>query len=162
MRASDLMRFKWDEKRGGQTYGERTIASAMSGIVAQKRLIMNNAQQVKPEPISWLWKNKIPVGKLTLFVGQPGVGKSFASMDIVAPASSGRDWADSKNTTEPLRSIIVANEDDPHDTIVPRLLAMKADLSKIEIVEGATNERGENTLFTLPEDVPALKSALDM
>jgi putative DNA primase/helicase len=75
---------------------------------------------------------------------------------------SGRDWADSKNTTEPLRSIIVANEDDSHDTIVPRLLAMKADLSKIEIVEGAANERGEKTLFTLPEDVPALKSALDM
>jgi putative DNA primase/helicase len=56
----------------------------------------------------------------------------------------------------------VANEDDSHDTIVPRLLAMKADLSKIEIVEGAANERGEKTLFTLPEDVPALKSALDL
>jgi putative DNA primase/helicase len=162
MRASSSIRPKWDEKRGSQTYGERTIASAMSGVVAQKRLIMNNAQQVKPEPISWLWKNKISVGKLTLFVGQPGVGKSFASMDIVARASSGRDWADSKNTTEPLRSIIVANEDDSHDTIVPRLLAMEADLSKIEIVEGAANERGEKTLFTLPEDVPALKSALDM
>jgi len=166
MRSSHLMRPKWDEKRGAQTYGERTIAAAMKGIVThaapQKRLIMNNASTVKPEAISWLWKNKIPAGKLTLFVGQPGVGKSFASMDIVARASCGRDWADGKNTAQPLRSIIVANEDDSHDTIIPRLLAMKADLSKIEIVEGATNDKGERTLFTLPDDVPALRSALDM
>jgi len=77
MRSSHLMRPKWDEKRGAQTYGERTIAAAMKGIVThaapQKRLIMNNASTVKPEAISWLWKNKIPAGKLTLFVGQPGL-----------------------------------------------------------------------------------------
>ena len=30
-RQSGLMRAKWDERRGGQTYGERTIATAIAG-----------------------------------------------------------------------------------------------------------------------------------
>jgi hypothetical protein len=34
------------------------------------------AANIKPEPIIWLWKDWLALGKLHILAGQPGVGKS--------------------------------------------------------------------------------------
>src|SRR5262249_39794834 len=36
---------------------------------------------VQPEQITWLWPHRIAAGKLSLFIGDPGAGKSSASID---------------------------------------------------------------------------------
>lgn len=166
MRASSHMRPKWDSARPGGTYGSQTIARAMAGVNTKKqearRLRMNTALSIEPENITWLWKDTLPIGKLTLFVGQPKKGKSFATVDIAARASKGMDWADGqKGNGVPIRTILVSNEDAANDTIVPRLLAAGADLSKVEIVSGASCGSEDNLVFSLPEDVPSLETALD-
>ena len=36
------------------------------------------------EPIEWLWKDRLALGKLTTFDGDPGLGKSIIALDIAA------------------------------------------------------------------------------
>jgi primase-polymerase (primpol)-like protein len=95
-RKSGLFRPKWDEQRGVQTYGERTIARALQqlqgGSVGQvptkdqahRRARLICLADVAPQPVSWLWPERIPRGKLTLLIGDPGMGKSTLLLDLIA------------------------------------------------------------------------------
>ena len=109
------------------------------------KLVMTTASQVKPEKITWLWKDKIPYKKLTLFVGNPGVGKTLVSLDVIAKASKGAAFPDTTETYAPVESILFSLEDDANDTIVPRLMAAGADLDKIHIVQHVRQIGAGNT-----------------
>ena len=39
--------------------------------------------------VEWLWSQRIPIGKLTLLVGDPGVGKSYLYLALGAPLTRG-------------------------------------------------------------------------
>ncbi len=118
------------------------------------------AASISPETVSWLWPNRIPFGKLTLFAGHPSVGKGMATMYVAACASTGKPWQDSKNTNAPVKVAIVSSEDAAKDTLIPRLMAAGADLSKIFILNGMVTEKGEKD-FTLDTDIPGLREKLD-
>lgn len=122
-------------------------------------LRITKSSEVEPELIEWLWKDRIPLGKLTLFSGNPDVGKSLVSLDVAARLSSGRDFPDGKNTLGACDVLILAAEDDPSDTIVPRLIVAGADLDRIHLLDGtnvADMERG----FALDADVQLLREHL--
>jgi putative DNA primase/helicase len=55
------------------------------------------ASSVQQETLCWLWPDRIPLGKLSVFCGVPDVGKSTIAIDVVARATTGRDWPDCKN-----------------------------------------------------------------
>ena len=44
---------------------------------------------VEPRPISWLWPERIPMGRISLLVGRPGEGKSFLTTDMAARVTTG-------------------------------------------------------------------------
>ena len=46
------------------------------------------------EDVRWLWPGRIPIGKVTLLVGDPGNGKSLVALDIAARVSRGAAWPD--------------------------------------------------------------------
>ncbi len=50
--------------------------------------------QVREEAIRWLWPGRIPLGKLTLLDGDPGLGKSLVTLDLVARLTTGRAMPD--------------------------------------------------------------------
>jgi hypothetical protein len=50
---------------------------------------------VEPEGVRWLWPGRIPSGKLTILSGDPGLGKSFLTIDLAARVSRGMPWPDS-------------------------------------------------------------------
>jgi hypothetical protein len=78
--------------------------------------------------VSWLWRNRIPLGKVTLVVGRPDLGKSTVLCDMAARVSSGGQWPDDVQAHK--RAVLMASaEDDYDDTIVPRLIAAGADLT---------------------------------
>ena len=52
---------------------------------------------VEPEDVTWLWQDRIPFGKLTLICGDPGLGKSFVTLDCAARFSRGLPWPDGQN-----------------------------------------------------------------
>ena len=82
---------------------------------------------IQPTEVEWLWKPYIPLGKLTLFDGDPGVGKSWASCALVAAVTRGTGLPGVMDT-EPRNVLMLSAEDGLGDTIRPRLEALGARL----------------------------------
>ncbi len=102
---------------------------------------------VAPRPIHWLWPQRIPLGKLTLLVGDPAVGKSLLAADIAARVSAGIPWPDAPNeTNQPAGVVLLCTEDDLADTVRPRLDAANADHRRIAAITSVKR----NILSPLP------------
>lgn len=99
---------------------------------------------VKPSKISWLWKDKIAFGKITLFAGEPGVGKSQLLLYIASVVSRGGTFHFDNHRCEPGNVLLISGEDSADDTIAPRLMALGADLERIHFVKGIkkTDKKG--------------------
>ncbi len=95
-------------------------------------LVTEKYSDLKPERIDWLWPNKIPVGATTLLVGDPGAGKSTLSLYVAAQVSAGRSFPNCKEPTKQGTTLIITAEDSHSATVLPRLMATDANLSKIE------------------------------
>jgi len=119
-----------------------------------------SAADVVTQPVEWLWYRRIPKGKLTMFDGDPDIGKSVVTMDIAARVSTGREFPDGA-TCEPGNVLVVNVEDAKDDTIVPRLTAHGADLERIFIIDGIPDGNGSTRLLDLPGDVAALETKVE-
>ena len=121
---------------------------------------------VDPEPIRWLWPERMAIGKLTLLAGDPGLGKSFVTLDLAARVSRGDGWPDCQAvTSEPGGVVLLSAEDDLADTIRPRLDAAGADVKRIVAftsVKRFDADSGEHTEhpFNLAEDLAVLEQAI--
>ncbi|MGA2609606.1 MAG: AAA family ATPase [Terriglobia bacterium] len=119
---------------------------------------------VKPELLRWLWPARIPLGKLTLLVGDPGLGKSLVTLDIAARVSTGRKFPDGAEC-HPGCAILLSAEDDAADTIRPRLDAAKAEVSRVHLLEAAYRYTEDGmrieASFSLEQDIPALEDAIE-
>lgn len=49
---------------------------------------------IEPQEVEWLWPGRIAMGKLTLVVGDPGLGKTFLSLDTASRVSTGSQFPD--------------------------------------------------------------------
>lgn len=90
------------------------------------------ASMYKPKNIDWLWKNRLLAGRINLIAGMGDVGKDVLCCDIAATFSTGRNWYDGSPCVRG-RVGYVSAEDEPEDTLVPRLLASGADISQVRI-----------------------------
>ena len=115
--------------------------------------VVDNFSRVKPRRLSWLWPNRIPLGKMSLLVGIGGVGKSFLSLYMAAQVSTGRPWIDGRNETrEPASVFVLTAEDDIEDTVVIRLKAAGANLNKVYFIKAIKSEGQERGLYNLTSD----------
>lgn len=130
---------------------------------AQVGAVLRCMADITPELLRWLWPGRIPLGKLTLLIGDPGLGKSLTTADIAARLSRGTAFPDGA-ACERGSVIFLSAEDDAADTIRPRLDAAGADVSRIHVIEavrialvdGSLTEKG----FSLETDVAHLESTL--
>lgn len=141
----------------------RVDAAQVSG---QCGPMMTCLADVKPQPIRWLWQNRIALGKLTMIAGDPGLGKSLVTLDIAARVSSDRGWPDqSAPLGGPGGVILLSAEDDAADTIRPRLDAAGADVRRIHQLTGTRRRSpsGDESVegeFNLRADLPVLEQAI--
>ncbi len=132
----------------------------------QARAILERLADVTREFLDWLWPGRIPLGKLTLLAGDPGLGKSFVTLDIASRVSCGAAWPDMPLFKQTPGGVILLNaEDDLADTIAPRLDKMKADDTRIFAIQGiAGRDPKDNTewqrSFSLETDLPRLEEVL--
>jgi len=128
--------------------------------------VMVSLADVEAKPVRWLWPSRIALGKLTLLVGDPKVGKSFITLDLAARVSRGDGWPDCPAcTSAPGGVVLLSAEDDLGDTIRPRLDAAGADVSRIKALVAvkrfdfkAGGER--QCFFDLSEDLAAMEQAI--
>jgi hypothetical protein len=116
---------------------------------------IRRASNVKPGRVSWLWKGYLPYGKITILDGDPGIGKSFIALDLAARVSTGRPMPFASPAREPRGVVLLMPEDDDEDTIVPRLIALDADLKRIVIISQTFD-------VSAPDGLEHLAEALDM
>lgn len=118
-------------------------------------LVTTTLDTVRPEPVRYLVPDLIPLGKLVMFAGKGGVGKTEITLDLTAAVTTGRPaFGLSYPSTDPANVLLISCEDDPADTIVPRLLACGADHSRVKFVkgtDGGTDKAGNHLTgaFTL-------------
>ena len=113
---------------------------------------------VTPEKTRWLWQGRIPYGKLTVLDGDPGLGKSTVTMDLAARLSAGLSLPDG-TSTDAAGVVLLTAEDGLADTVVPRLIAVGADLDKI--LAFTIKEDYGDRLPSLPDDIAELRDAIE-
>ena len=116
--------------------------------------------EIAERPVEWLWDQYLPLGKLTLLAGSGGTGKSTIAFNLAAIISNGGAWPDGTRCARPGNVIIWSSEDDPADTIKPRLLAVGADVRRCGVVQGAIDEHGLSCPFDAAHDMDALRDAV--
>lgn len=119
---------------------------------------VNLINDIVPRSVDWLWEDKIARGRITLIAGDPGIGKSWLSLDIASRVSNGTPWPDGK-TCEKGRVILLNCEDDFADTVRPRLDLLGADIKNIYELEGIQEEEGVSQVSF--EDVDMFESVID-
>src|SRR5688572_28847980 len=78
---------------------------------------------VEPEAVQWLWPGRIPLGKLSLLEGHPGIGKSHLTLDFAARVTIGRAFPGDDDAFDRANVVILTAEDGLGDTVRPRLQA---------------------------------------
>lgn len=107
-----------------------------------------------PVPINWLWPGWLPQGKLVLLAGEPGTGKTTAALGFAATVTVGGSFPDGSRC--PVGDVLIwSGEDDPNDTLTPRLIAAGANRDRIYFV-GDVDPQGERRPFDLAKDTPRL------
>jgi putative DNA primase/helicase len=94
-------------------------------------------------PVDWLWPGRLPLGKLSLLEGDPGLGKSYLALDLCARLSSGRPWPDGSASPGPSAAVYLNAEDGPEDTLAPRLLTLGADPAAVYLLDRSGDELSE-------------------
>ncbi|MCL4464419.1 MAG: AAA family ATPase [Chloroflexi bacterium] len=130
--------------------------------------VLLSLADVTPKQVRWLWHRRIPLGKLTIMDGDPGVGKSLITIDLAGRVST-HDLMPDGTLSEiegPAGVVLLCIEDDPADTIRPRLDAAGADCSRIVLLQEirrtvAVGEKTETkTRQVTLADVDAIEAAI--
>lgn len=113
---------------------------------------------IAPEPVTWLWEFWLAVGKLIVLGGAPGTGKTTIAMRFAATVTVGGRWPDGSRS--PVGNVVVwSGEDDPADTLVPRLVLSGADLSRVYFISDMLDGDGRRS-FDPARDMEPLQRKL--
>lgn len=151
---------------------QKALRSALLGLVKQSAVaargqrtpvpanvrVARPLKGIAPTSVKWLWKDRIPMGKITIIDGDPGKGKSAVTLDLAARVS--RNGAMPDGTRGISGTVLVMNaEDDLSDSIVPRLLRAGADMSKVYAMKTVDEGSGPR-LPEIPMDLNWIEKAL--
>jgi hypothetical protein len=114
---------------------------------------------VKPEKVSWLWRGRLPAGKLVVVDGDPALGKSTLMLDWAARITTGTPWPDG-DIPAIGNVVLLSAEDGIADTIRPRLDAAGADASRVVVLDHVPTFDDEGNPG--PPRPPSLPGDLDL
>lgn len=125
---------------------------------AVSEVSMTRGCDLKPEAINWIWPGYLAAGKFHILGGAPSTGKTTIGMSFAATVTTGGNWPD--GSYAPLGNVVIwSGEDDPRDTLIPRLILSGADLSRVYFVGDVTDSTGKRP-FDPSRDMKPLADAL--
>jgi hypothetical protein len=124
-----------------------------------RTLVVEQSSTITKVKIGWAWKDWLPLRKLTMCDGDPDVGKSTLTIDIIARITTGRAMPDGSPGL--LGDVILlSEEDDADDTITWRLDAAGADRSRVFHVHGTKDKENDEYPITIPGDLELLEEEI--
>jgi hypothetical protein len=108
-------------------------------------------EDIVARPVRWAWQDRAALAKITALAGRPKIGKGLLYSHLIAAVTRGELPGDLEG---PRKAILVTTEDEPGDTLKPRLNAAGADLSRVSIFQ--MGEKGEPVPFRVPHDATEL------
>jgi hypothetical protein len=138
------------------------MSDAAKAAATPEEIEIETAEGVKMESIDWLWDKRFALGKLGLIGGNPERGKGLIYCDMVSRITRGAPWPCNEGKAEEGHCIIMQQEDDLADTVVPRLAAAGAVLAKVTLVKMIKKMDGSSQrVLDLAHDIPKLRELLD-
>lgn len=112
------------------------------------------------EPVKWLRSGYVPYGKVTLLAGNPGLGKSWATLDLAARLTVGGETPDRLHLKEQGAVVLLTAEDGLADTVRPRIDAQAGDASMVHVLEAIVDPDGQERLPSLVEDIAMIEQVV--
>ena len=141
----------------GQYKRKQTALTTPNG---KRSVTLVQGSSIVEVPITWLWDGYLPSGKLTLLAGAGGTGKSTIAFNLAATITNGGLWPDGSQCKAVGNVLIWSSEDDPADTIKPRLMAVGANASRYGVISGTVDEKGFPDSFDAARDMDSLREAI--
>lgn len=115
---------------------------------------LTRASTVSIKPIDWLWNGWIARGKFNVLAGQAGTGKTTIALSIASTITNGGMFPDGSKS--PIGSVLIwSGEDGISDTLIPRLIAVGANLEKVHFLDDVIADF-ENRSFNPATDMQGL------
>ena len=122
-------------------------------------VLLVRGDQLTPEAVNWLWPGWLAAGKMHILGGQAGTAKTTLAMALGAILTRGGRWPDGVTARYAGDVVIWSGEDDPSDTLAPRLIAAGADMTRVHIISGMV-EKSKPRSFDPASDMELLAAAL--
>jgi hypothetical protein len=132
---------EWFEKRRNATGQPKDKSDPVSepeidwDSMSDEDMGILSGEKIEPKPVEWAWPNRIAKKKMNVIAGEGKQGKTQMVLAMAAIISKGDEWPDGSGRADRGTVIILSAEDDPEDTLAPRLIALGADMSKIKIIK---------------------------
>jgi hypothetical protein len=140
----------------------RSVASSASQPPASGRKPLPPVvalSQIAPEPLRWLSPGRLAAGKITLLDGDPGLGKSTLLCEFAARISRG-DPLPGGDAAPPRPVVLMSAEDDPYDTIRPRIDAAGGDPRRVIAFATLPNDASTETLGAIPDHLYVIEEII--
>ena len=159
---NDLATHKGQEAVKAQIEAAQRVPAAASRKqdIAPDQVLTRRACDIESRVVNWLWQDYLAQGSFHLVAGAPATGKTTLAIDFAAVVSSGGYWPDGTRA-EQGSVVIWSGEDSPEHTLVPRLIAAGADLTRVHIVSAVLTEKGRRP-FDPATDMVLLRQQLDV
>lgn len=152
--------FDWIAAGGTRDALEGLVAEAGKEKPAIGSPIFRSLDEVEPEVVRWISPGRVPLGKITIVEGDPGLGKTMAMGDLCARVTRGEGFPRDPSI-EASDVVILTGEDGVGDTIRPRLEAAGAVMRRVKVMEGVYREDGQGDGIILPRDIPAVQQLVE-
>jgi KaiC/GvpD/RAD55 family RecA-like ATPase len=155
-----LLRVVQSEQPMAKIFGELRQDPLCTGY-QDGRMQVRLASEVPEGSVTWDWPGRLARGKLVLFAGNPGLGKSYVSCDLAARYTVGGPFPDGQAGNFPKGDVVfLVSEDGLSDTLRPRLEQAGADCRRVHIVESILlreKERRRSRTVSLTRDLAELE-----
>lgn len=161
----------WNQKHNVPPLPEKELGGVWNSIMKKHlkgnsieessendNIVFLKSSEIVSKPIDWLWEGRIAKGKVTMIAGDPGLGKSQTTIYLAGVVSNGGEFPGGYKCKQG-SVLFFSAEDDPEDTINPRLTAVGANREKIGIFS-TVNRKGKEKFFDLSKDIDLLDKAL--
>ena len=139
----------------------RPVSPAPDDMDGKRYVRVTRASEITMRATRWLWLDGdahwLPLGGLTLLGGREGIGKSTIAYGVAAAITQGT--LPGSHHGAPACVAVAATEDAWSQTVVPRLVACGADLTRVLRVD-TVSPQGFSGALSLPGDLAAMRQVI--